>query len=671
MIKSSMKFFDVLFPINLGPLSYRCPEELLKFIAPGMITSAPIKNKIAKGIVIGTSPEVPSGDVKDIQKIHGDSPFLSTALINLLKWMSEYYLTEKGIVLKNMIPKEAFTKVKQRKTKILPSPPSTDTIHINNSELSNLMVSIKKETYRTFLLHAPSSAYERSFVIKILSDTGNAIILIPEVSQIDAFYFLLYDQFGERVCPLHSGLSRGKRSEAIEKILSGISDIVIGTRSAIFAPLKKVSLIAALDEHSSSYKQKEGFCYSGRDVAVMRGYLEKATVLLSSFCPSIESFYNCRKGKYTLIKPEEVIQKPRIRVIDMRYEKLLKPYLSKTVIDASAKYMKNNKKVMFLINRRGYSTLLQCTDCNYIEECPQCRIPLVLHKTSTGDGHSSRILKCHYCGYTSNVPERCHRCRGHRIEFLGAGTQRVQEDIENLIGIKTLRLDSDISQKRSELEELIDATYRDDVRIIIGTKLMTKRLGITKGFYMAAILNADLLMNFPDFRSTEKSYQEISSITDKIEPQGEIFIQTRMPQNYLFKCLKNYEYNSFFREELISRKSLNYPPFSRLLLMRFISKKDIFVKLSEIINKTMKIIPPLPPLVKGGRGGIIEIKRMDDKVEILGPSLSKNKSGKFEFKILLKSSVRGALHSVAKTFVESFKDSRDVKVKLDVDPISI
>jgi primosomal protein N' (replication factor Y) len=647
MIKSSMDFFDVLFPLNLSPLSYRCPEELLKFIEPGMIVSAPIKNKIAKGIIIGTSPEIPSGDVKDIQKIHGNYPFLSTALINLLKWMSEYYLAEKGIVLKNMLPKEAFTKVKKRKTKILPSPPSLDTVDISNSALSNLMVSINKGAYKTFLLHAPSSAYERSFVIKILSDTMNTIILIPEVSQIDAFYSLLHKHFGERVCPLHSGLSRGKKSEAIEKILSGISDIVIGTRSAIFAPLKKVSFIAVLNEHSSSYKQKEGFCYSGRDVAVMRGYLEKATVLLSSFCPSIESFYNCRKDKYTLIKPEEVIQKPRIKVIDLKHEKLLKPYLSRTVIDVSSRYMKNNRKVMFLINRRGYSTLLQCSDCNYIEECPQCRIPMVLHKTGTGDGHSSRILKCHYCGYISNVPERCHRCKGYRLEFLGAGTQRVQEDIEEFIGIKTLRVDSDISLKKSDLEGLIDAMHRDDVRIIIGTKLMTKRLGITKGFYMAAILNADLLMNFPDFRSTEKTYQEISSIIEKIEPQGEILIQTRMPQNHLFKCLKNYDYNYLFREELIKRKPLNYPPYSRLLHIRFISQRDLSKKLSGIIEKK------------------------DKGVEILGPSVSKNTKGKFEFKLLLKSSVRGSLHSAARTLIESFKDSKDVKIKIDVDPVSI
>jgi len=245
------------------------------------------------------------------------------------------------------------------------------------------------------------------------------------------------------------------------------------------------------------------------------------------------------------------------------------------------------------------------------------------------------------------VPESCRRCRSYNIEFLGAGTQKIQEDIEKLLGIKTLRLDSDISRKKSEIEELIGATYRDDVKIIIGTKLMTRRVVVNGGFSMAAILNTDLFLNQPDFRSTEKTYQEISFITEKIAPTGEIFIQTRMPQNYLFKSLKNYDYATFFREELIRRKSISYPPYSRLLLIRFISKNDLSKKLSEVVEKKEK------------------------DVDILGPSISKSPKGKYEFKVLLKSSVRGVLHTVARKIIEVFKDSKDVKIKVDVDPMSI
>ncbi len=649
MIKSSMEFLDILFPVNLGPLTYRCPGEISGIAEPGMIVSAPLKNRITKGIIVGESLKIPSGEVKDILKVHGDVPVLSTKMINLLKWMSEYYLAGLGIVLKNMLPKEAFTKTKQRKTKIPPHPPflkggwgdySLHPIGIDDKAVSSLFDSIKNSTYGTFLLHAPSSAYEYSFLIKILTETKNAILLVPELSLINNLYPLLNERFEERVCLLHSGLSRGKRSESIERILSGSSDIVLGTRSAVFAPLKEVFFIAVLNEHSGSYKQEDGPRYHGRDVAVMRGYLERATVLLSSICPSLESLYNCRKGKYTLLKSEADIKRPKVKVIDMRHEKLFKPYLSKKVVDAATRFIKNDKKVMFVINRRGYSTLLQCAECNYIEECPGCRVPLVFHKQDS-------LVKCHYCGYIGKVSASCPRCKGHNVELLGAGTQRAQEDIEELLGIKTLRLDSDTSRKRSEIEGLVGAVYRDDVRIIIGTKLMTRRLGINGGFSMAAILNTDLFLNLPDFRSTEKTYQEISSIIDRIAPSGEIFIQTRMPQNYLFKYLKNDDYNLFFREELSRRKSLRYPPYARLLLLRFISKKDLSMELSDLKKITHK------------------------EVEILGPSLSKNTKGKNECKILLKSSARGALHSVARTFIEALRDSKDVKMKIDVDPVSI
>ena len=661
MIKSFMDFLDVLFPVSLGPLTYRCPKELSERAEPGMIVSAPLRNKVTKGIIKGRSVKALPGETKEILAIHGDTPVFGGKMLHLLEWMAEYYLSEEGLVLKNMLPREAFTKVKQKKTKTHPpsvpalvNPPEAERgdreglkgdylssfKNINSGSECRILDSVKKDRHETFLLHAPSSSYEYLFLIQILSEIRDAILLAPEVFLADNLYPLLKEKFGGRVCLFHSGMSGGKRSEAIDSILSGKSDIVLGTRSAVFTPMKKVSFISVLHEHSTSYKQEEGLRYHGRDVAVMRACLERATILLSSICPSFESLYNCRKGKYRLLESEAGAGKPRIRIIDMRYEKLLKPYLSKKVIDAAAKFMKRDGKVMFVINRRGYSTLLQCAECNHVEECPVCKIPLVFHKQDL-------LVKCHYCGYSTKVPESCSRCKGHSIELLGAGTQRVQEDIEKFLGIKTLRFDSDTSRKRSEVESLVGAAHSDDTRIVVGTKMMTRRLGTDGGFSMAAILNTDLFLNLPDFRSTEKVYQEISYIIDRVATSGEVFIQTRMPRNDLFKCIKNDDYNLFVREELGRRKSLHYPPYSRLLLLRFISAKDLSGELSDVKSRICK------------------------EVEILGPSLSKNTKGKNEFKLLLKSSVRGDLHSVTKTFMESFKDSKDVKIKVDVDPLSI
>ncbi|MEW6068308.1 MAG: primosomal protein N' [Nitrospirota bacterium] len=645
-----MEFLDILFPLKIGQLTYKCSDELLDLAMPGMVVSAPLKNKIVKGIIMGKTLTKPSGKLKEILDIYGDTPALSDNMIKLLKWMSEYYLAAQGLVLKNILPKEAFTKVKQRGKKPLTLPLPREDYPINITDIndkikSNILESINKNTFNTFLLHAPSTLYEYSFLLKILEDAKNVIILVPEIFMVHNLYPVLTKIFGERVCIFHSGISRGNRSAALEKIITGYSDIVLGTRSAIFAPLKKVSFIAVIHEHSNSYKQEGGLYFNSRDIAVKRGYFENATVLLSSICPSIESLYNCKTGKYIPLKPVPSIKKPGIRLIDMRNEKLLRPYLSKTVVDASSRYIKNNRKAIFVINRRGYS-IFQCTDCNHIEKCPACKIPFVFHKQDMS-------MKCHYCGNTlPYISERCSRCKGYNIKLVGAGTQRVQEDIEELIGTGTVRIDSDRLRKKSEIEGLIRDASNLSNKIIIGTKLIKRGLGISGQISMAAILNTDLFLNIPDFRSAEKTFQEISSIIDKIAPDGEIFIQTKMPRNYLFKHIKNHDYLSFFKEELYRRKSLLYPPYSKLLLIKFISKRDISPELSEIINKTKKI------------------KRIDDNVEILGPSISKNQ-GKNEFKLLLKSPIRGSLHSVAMTFIEAFKDSKDVKIKTDIDPILI
>jgi primosomal protein N' (replication factor Y) (superfamily II helicase) len=646
VIEFRMEVFDVIFPVNISPLSYRCPEALSGMVKPGMMVSAPLKNRTTKGIVSGKSINIPK-QIKDIRQIHGGVPVFSTALLTLLKWMSEYYVAKQGLVLKNMLPKEAVAPVKQRKAAIFSEAEREeqrydvqDISAVDDRSADEVRKSLETKTYRTFLLHGLSLSHEYSFLTTAIEGAANVIILVPEVAMVGDLYCLLNKRFGERVCLFHSELSRGRRADSIERILAGRSDIVLGTRSAVFAPLKTVSLIAVVEEHSSSYKQEKTPCYNARDVAVMRGYTEKATVLLSSICPSIDSFSNAKSGKYTLLGRGNGRKKPKVKIIDMRYGKLLRPYLSKAVVDASARHSRNEGRILFVINRRGYATCLQCMDCSHIEECPACKIPLVFHKQDMS-------MKCHYCGYTlTTIPDRCPKCKGYHLQLLGAGTQRIQEDLEKLTGLQTMRFDSDKATKQSEVKKLMGATLMDENKILIGTKLMAKRLG-AGGFSMAAVLNTDLLLNLPDFRAAEKAYQEIASIIDKIEPDGEIFIQTRMPQNYLYSCLKNDDYISFFKEELQRRQALNYPPYARLLLMRFMGKKDASKELQKIIQK------------------------INQDLEILGPYSSKNKKGDSEVRLLLRSPVRGKLQSTAKSIMEAFKGSKDVDIRVDVDPIVI
>ncbi|MDO9289713.1 MAG: primosomal protein N' [Thermodesulfovibrionales bacterium] len=641
-----MEFIDVLFPINLGPLTYKCPDNLIDKALPGMLVSAPLKNQIAKGIILSKSSHAARSApnaLRYISDIHGESPMLEAPLLKLLDWMSDYYIANKGVVLKNMLPKEAFKKVKARETQGREQgAESTEQRPLNEIEeniISAINGSVVNKEYKTFLLHAPASFYEISFIRKLLQtrQQGSAIILVPEIVHISHLEPFIREIAEEKLCILHSAMSHGQRSATIEKVLSGECNVVLGTRAAVFAPLKNVSLLLVMQEHSSSYKTEEGLRYNARDVAVMRGYLEKATVVLSSICPSLESIYNVKQNKYTFLKPEAPVQRSKIRILNMYNEKQPVQNISKTVIDAASYAIKKNERIMFVINRKGYS-LLTCKECDNTETCNSCGIPLIFHK-------DDKVLRCHYCGFSSLPPEKCKKCGSVKIELIGTGIQRVEENIKKLFNIDPVRLDSDRIEKKAAKAGLSEMIKGET--IVLGTKLMTKRLTSQDGFDMGAVLNADIYINLPDFRAIEKAYQELSAIADKIKPLGRVFIQTRMPRNYLFKFIRNYDYAGFCEEELSKRKEMSYPPYSKIALITFKGSDYDDNRVAEVIKKLVE----------------------DNKdLEILGPSVSMSRKGRKERTMLIKTTSKTKLYSSAKEFLKLAEGCKNLKISIAVDP---
>lgn len=634
-----MNCFDLLFPINRGPLTYICPDSLAGAVQPGLVVQAPLKNRLTRGIILRKNSSPPDTSLKEFQAIAGEPVILSPSLLKLLGWMSDYYIAPAGLVLKLTLAGELFKKTRPRKSRERTMHQSAiDFIPVDTEVVSEAVASIRNTAYKGFLLHSPSLLYEYSLAREMLTAGENIIMLLPDVGQANLLYGALKDSFADRLCLLHGELSHGKRSENMEGILSGRHDIVIGTRGALFAPLKNVSLIMVLNEHSPLYKLEEGIPYHLRDVAVMRGFMEKATVLLSSVSPSIDSFYNAMTGKYTLLKPSHARQRPNIRIINMRFEKKIRPDLSRSVYDAARRHISKNERVMFVVNRRGYSTVLLCKECGHIEQCHSCEVPLVHYK-------KEGTLKCHYCSSTRPLPETCSRCKGHTFELLGSGTQRVQEHVEELFGQAAMRFDSDTVRKKSEKEELSRLISGSFSRILIGTKLMTGRITPADFFSMAAVLNIDSSLNQPDFRAMEKAYQELSAIIDRVAPEGEVLVQTRFPDIPLFRHLQRNEYSSFAGEELSLRKSLGYPPYAKLLHIRLEGPSD----LSEKIVKFLR--------------------RVNAKIEILGPITVRNKKGKEEQTIILKSGDRKALNTAAREVLQAFNNRKKIQVRVDVDPI--
>lgn len=319
-----MYYYDVLFPINLGPLTYICPDSLAETVQPGLVVQAPLRNKLTMGIVIEQNISPPAGPMKELHIMPGTPAVISKSLLRLFRWMSDYYIASEGLVLKQTMPIELFSKTRTRKSKKeIVCNNAIDFMAIRPEDVKAVTAAINSNKYMGFLLQAPSLLYEYSMVLQLLSSVRNVIILLPDISQANLLYTALKDLYAERICLLHGEISRGKRSAYIEGILSGGYDIVIGTRAALFAPLKKVSLIMVLNEHSQLYKIEEGIRYNIRDVAVMRGFIEKAAVLISSISPSIDSYFNAITGKYRIIKPSPDIKRPNIRIADMQFEKKL------------------------------------------------------------------------------------------------------------------------------------------------------------------------------------------------------------------------------------------------------------------------------------------------------------------------------------------------------------
>jgi primosomal protein N' (replication factor Y) (superfamily II helicase) len=639
VIKFPMHYCDILFPINLGPLTYKCPEELEEKAEPGIIVSAPLKSKLTKGVIVRKLSSPPNKPAREFSEIHGDSPVLSKNMMRLLQWMSDYYVASEGVVLKQTVPKELFLRIGPQKPKKEPHEgPHIEFIDIRQEDILPLRKSFSDNVYRTFLVHAPSLKYEYSLVPTLISpDVKNVLVIVPEVSQADLIYSGMKRTFGDRACILHGGISTGRRSEYLKGIVSGKHDVVLGTGTALFAPLKSVSLIMVLHEHSNSYKREEGVRYNIRDVAVMRGFLENSTVVLSSITPSVDSYFNAFSMRYTLIKPISP-KRPTVKIVDMRHVKKASPNISKTTYEISKNRLREGKKIMFVINRRGYSTLLLCKECGNTENCRGCHIPFVMHK-------NDNLLKCHYCGAVQNLPERCGRCGSFNLELLGYGTQRIQEEIEGLFGMETMRFDSDTAKKRSEKDEFMKNFSTGSTQVIIGTKMMTKRFGSTEKFSMAAVLNVDASLNFPDFRAAEKTYRELSSIMELVTPEGDVLIQTRFPQNSLFQYLKKDDYVTFIKDELSMRKAVLYPPYSKLLNIRFAGGSDLADTIIKII------------------------RNLNLGIEILGPAVSKNKKGVKEFSILLKSGDRKMLKTAAKAVLKRYAARKGSNIIIDIDPV--
>lgn len=611
-----MESFDILFPLNIPPLTYNVPEDLEGLVNPGQFVKAYIKNTERVGLVIGRSSVQ---GIRPINCLCASEPIISEPLLKLIEWMSDYYIINKGLVFKTMYSIGFFEAVSNLSAK--------------EGLGEDLPVQQNKGRYQTILFHIPSFEEEISFLSDLSEKKRNIIILGPERSHIERVAEKIGSHLGERLCLLHGDLSKREKRQVFSRIISGQADIVLGTRIAIFSPIKNVSTIIILREEDSSYKNIQGMKFHGRDVAVMRGYLEKADVMLTSAAPSAESYYNAIKGKYKFVRYGGKIKGQRVEIIDMNRHPKASQYMSKRVIEIVKTSLRSGGRTLFLINRKGYS-LIRCKDCNYIEGCKTCNIPLVYHK-------DRGQLLCHYCGRSFQLKELCPVCGGATLESVGAGIQRIEAEIERHLCINPLRLEKGIKIKDLKTFEGIKNGI-----VIVSTGII-KQLLPERFFDACIFINPDIQLQFPDFRSGERLFQGLFNMRDWVRPDGFILIQTRFPENHIFRAFRKRSIDEFYDVELSMRKSLLYPPFSRFARVLITAEREDLKILKERQNSTIR--------------GLIYSSQFHES-DINGLS---------SWRLILKSPSKKRLHDGIKEIISAIGDKKGVKITVDVDPTTI
>ncbi len=514
--------------------------------------------------------------------------------------------------------------------------------------------------FETFLLHGVTGSGKTEVylhAISRLSATGRgAIVLVPEIALTPQLLGRFRRRFGNAVAVLHSGLTDSERADEYRRIQSGRVHVALGARSAVFAPFERLGLVIVDEEHENSYKQDEGLRYHARDVAVMRARMQNAVALLGSATPSLESYCNAKSGKYSYIPISNRVDHrpmPGVAVVDTRALPG-KEVFSPLLISEIKQRMEKNEQALLLLNRRGFSSVLICGDCGAVIKCPSCSVSLAYHK-------AEERLKCHYCDFMTPPPDKCPSCSGLNLKPLGTGTQKIEEELAVLFpDARIARMDSDSVKGRKAYDRLLEQVDRREVDILLGTQMIAKGHDFP-AVTLVGVVNADIGLNLPDFRSSEKTFQLVTQAAGRAgrgDAPGEVIIQTMNPGHYAVLHSTTHDYVGFYNEEIRYREQLGYPPERRMIKVEI---KSAWEKIAFDAAKTAR--DRIRSLMRG------------KETMLLGPAPSpiSRVRGKYRFQMLLLSSRRETIRMLAAEARKSVEDKlgRKVQVIIDVDPVNL
>lgn len=519
---------------------------------------------------------------------------------------------------------------------------------------------IVNQEQATFLLHGVTGSGKTEVYLQTIEDVLNqgkqAMMLVPEIALTPQMVLRFKRRFGDDVAVLHSGLSNGERYDEWQKIRDGRAQVSVGARSSVFAPFKNLGLIIIDEEHESTYKQEDYPRYHAREIAQWRSEYHHCPVILGSATPCLESYARAEKGVYHLLSlPNRVNQQalPNIDIVDMRTELTEgnRSMFSKDLREAIQLRLDRQEQVVLFLNRRGYASFMLCRDCGYVPQCPNCDISLTYHKTTD-------LLKCHYCGYQETPPNKCPNCESEHIRQVGTGTQKVEELLQQEFeGALIIRMDVDTTSKKGAHEKLLTEFEKGNGDILLGTQMIAKGLDYPN-ITLVGVLNADTMLNLPDFRASERTYQLLTQVAGRAgrhEKAGQVIIQTYNPDHYSILDVQKNDYLTFYRQEMEYRKLGKYPPYYYLINFT-ISHKEM-KKVMEASQHVHKIL----------------LQHLSDKALVLGPSPAAlaRINNEFRFQILVKyKSEPGLLQAIQ--FLDDYYHEKFIQeklaLKIDINP---
>ena len=519
---------------------------------------------------------------------------------------------------------------------------------------------IGKEKAQPVLLEGVTGSGKTEVYLRVIEEALNqgktAIMLVPEISLTPQVTDRFISRFGDKVAILHSGLSDGEKYDEWRKVERGEAQVVVGARSAIFAPLTHIGAIIIDEEHESSYKQDSNPRYHARDVALLRAQYNQAVLVLGSATPSLESRARASRGVYDFLqltkRANPLAQIPQVQVVDFR------DYIGQNeasnftpvLLEAIQNRLDKGEQTVLMLNRRGYSSFVMCRECGTVDTCPNCDISLTLHM-------DTKTMNCHYCGFTKDIPQTCPNCASRSIRYYGTGTQKAYDELTTLFPqARILRMDVDTTRKKGSHEEILEAFGQGQADILLGTQMIAKGLDFPN-VTLVGVLNADTALNLPDFRSSERTFQLLTQVAGRAgraEKAGQVFIQSYNPHHYAIDFARKQDYEGFYAYEMGIRRQLGYPPYYYTVGLTLSHKDE-----ETVVKKSYQVMDIL-------RSGL------SDKVQILGPTPKPiaRTHNLYHYQILLKYRFEDDLQTTLNRVLELTQqaENKDLRLSIDNEP---